>query len=404
MDGLGGRRRPERPPGFPSGQDEPGPQPSGHHPHGLGGLGPIDWRAPYHRAEDLGDQLLTWHVSGGRTFWRSAAEQVVFPGDERLDGFQLLAFYNVPKGQVAFIKGVIAAPSFIEQVGGFAQTPADPPTLIPVPPDQNAAALAGAVPADPCCSFWQSPQAWQSGPTFDPQTGLPSGPPAATWRWFLLTAQGDFEHFRDGMGQQLGPAFIKDVPQPAPPFNAIPSKRGPGAQWDPNQQQRIGLVEARGGTHIMVRPDTVVMLFARWTQEATLVPFGARREQVIHTQTQAVGNQVFFPRPPGATGVQMNTVGSPMPVTVEQVDANQIVLTTTDVAMTGGDIPMIWLVPNAAGIFVTQGGPAVNVVAVWTADNFPGLLLGPSVGALHGFCQPSDRYPAKLSAVEGFNG
>lgn len=395
-DGLDGRRRPRHEDWLP------GTEGGAFDPKVLGGLGPIDPNNPFREAQDLGDQIEGFYVSGGRTFWRTGAEVINLPGDERFAGFQVLASIDIPKGSVGFLKGVIAAPSFLEQPQTFVHVAGLTSPLVPFVPQAILGGIdAGSVPCDPCCSFWSSPQGWESGPKYSLQTGQPIGPPAATWRWGLISFQGTLENVREGLNPQI---LAPNIPIPASEVAALPFQQAVGFQWDRQPQQRMGPVQAATSSHLLVRPNTTVILFAEWNQQATIVPNCNRREKFTYAETQNVGQNVIFVRPPGGSdSAQLQSPAGQEVVTVEQFDAGQTTLDSTLVT-TGADSAPIWMQDQTVGLSISMPGNPADIVVNWIADTFPGLMLGPSIGALQGYIQKSDRYAAKLSAVAGWQG
>lgn len=217
------------------------------------GIGPTSERYPYQRAEDAGEIVEAFAVTGGRPYFRSAGEFPNLTGNEIEAGVQLCAYQYIPVGFVGFVKGVVCAP----YLGTYFRTKAANGVL------------------DEIAGVWQTPIGWEA--MVDANGGRPA------WRWLLRVIPGTLEDAQKGNNPLLTAFLVPNVPIPqSPTYGGTGSLRLPGRaagkRWSDNRLQRYFGTVVDDQVHVVIPEDTTVMAFAVWTQPS--FPLG--QEAVKH--------------------------------------------------------------------------------------------------------------------------
>lgn len=219
------------------------------------------------QANDAGALIRPFIFSGGAPYFVGYDAQHVSGFDPISRGTQLLAHVYVAQGQMGFIKQLRVGPykpSFIRDpwmTSGIGNTSASwyflERTETIDPADNRLPQAYGP---------WEAPMGWENYWT-DESEVRPS------WRWSLRYIQGDIFKLRS---QQTNiPPFdptnpdsfflVEDVPVPTDDAypQGLPGD-APGPQFAAQRLQH--LPNAPLETHLVVKPDTTILLFAQWEQ------------------------------------------------------------------------------------------------------------------------------------------
>lgn len=225
------------------------PAPRALQPAPATGILPTSTTYPWQRAEDAGEVVEAFHVSGGRPYFRTADEFPQLPLTDNVAGVQLCAHVYIPVGYVGFIKGVICAP----YLGSYFHASAE---------NQILNAIDGA---------WQTPMGWE---VFVDGNGV-----RPAWRWHLRVLPGTLEDARRGNASAATGFLAPNVPVPtSPAYGGAAQLRLPGRaagkRWSDNRQQRYGWTIADDQVHVIVPEDATALVFAEWTQPGFVVNIG----------------------------------------------------------------------------------------------------------------------------------
>ena len=217
------------------------------------GVRPTSKDLPWQRAEDAGEDVEAFAVTGGRPYFRTAGEFPNLTGSEIEAGVQLCASVYVPIGFVGFVKGVVCAP----YLGSYFRYKAANQIL------------------DEIAGVWQTPMGWEA--MTDANVVRPA------WRWFLRTLNGTLADAQKGNDPALTGFLVPNVPIPqAPTYGGARNLRLPGVAagklWSENRLQRYFGSVVDDQVHVIVPEDTTVLIFATWTQPS--FPIG--QEAVKH--------------------------------------------------------------------------------------------------------------------------
>jgi hypothetical protein len=217
------------------------------------GLGPPSPRQPTQQ----GDIIEAFLVSGGQTFF------LVSGGfDPRPNGVQLVRALYVPKGRIGFVKQLRVAPFM--------------PTVLVDPWETKGIDGAGVTswrditnggPVAPGGKngVWETPFGWES--YFDPGN-VQSVPPQ--WSWLLRLLPGNIDELR----AKLPPFSFADptswflLENIAVPIAGYPEGLPGAAPTGYFRPERMQVLQGDAlVSHVVVPPDTTILLFVRWTQQ-----------------------------------------------------------------------------------------------------------------------------------------
>lgn len=204
-------------------------------------------------ASDVGQIIQPWLASGGATSFPHLDGE---GGDElgmcAVAGTQLICAYYVGPGMTGFVKELMAFPLCPPQLAAQSV-----PVSWPVWDDGEP--IAGTVRAAAVSGYYDTPLGWESN--FNADEGGAGTPPS--WQWHVRLIQGDVLRDRPPFNPADATTWFLqlNVPVPSSAYqNGLPGQ----APWQA-QRVQVGPREVFE-THLVVREDTTICLFATWTQ------------------------------------------------------------------------------------------------------------------------------------------
>jgi hypothetical protein len=218
-------------------------------PAPIHGIDPTSEELPWQRAEDAGEVVEAFAVSGGRPYFRTANEWANLTDNERLSGVQLCSSVYVPTGYVGFIKGVQCAPYLGDLFAAGAA-------------NQILSAFEG---------IWETPMAWEAMSVLGDK-----GLERPSWSWHLRVIAGTLADAQSN--PTINGFLVPNVPMPSSVYGGAAQLRLPGRaagkRWSENRMQRFGKTAADDQVHVIVPEDTTILVFAVWTQPIFFVESG----------------------------------------------------------------------------------------------------------------------------------
>lgn len=214
---------------------------------------------------DAGATIRPFLSSGGSLYFVGLEQFTIGGFDPISRGTQLLSHVYVGVGQMGFVKQLRVGPympSILDdpwQTSGIGNFTASWRYL-------ERAELPGST--FPFASgAWRTPMGWENYWTDDSEVH-------PSWRWSVRLMQGDIFKLRAQMDNvppfdPLNPLSFYLVPDiPVPTDDAYPQGL-PGDAAGPtfSSQRMQHLPEAPLETHLVVQPDTTILLFAQWEQD-----------------------------------------------------------------------------------------------------------------------------------------
>lgn len=221
------------------------------------------------QAPDAGAVIRPFLVSGGSPYYVDYLDLGAGGFDPITRGTQLLCHSYVGQGQMGFVKQLRVGPyrpSILRdpwETSGIGNTQASWYYISRT--ETTNPAVNGALPQ--AYDVWRAPMAWENYWT-DEMSVRPA------WRWSLRYYQGDI--FKLRAQQQNIPPFnilnpnswylVQDIAVPTDDAypQGLPGD-APGPQFSAQRLQH--LPDSPLETHLVVPPDTTILLFAQWEQE-----------------------------------------------------------------------------------------------------------------------------------------
>lgn len=219
------------------------------------------------QATDAGATIRPFLVSGGLPYFLGL--ESLFPGFNPVEsGTQLLNHLYVPQGHMGFIKQLRVGPykpSVLQdpwETSGIAANSASwrfiDRTEVLIPADNRFPEAFG---------IWRTPMGWENYWNDDSSV-------RPAWRWSLRYFQGDIFKLRAQQSNippfnPADPLSFYLVPEiPVPTADAYPQGLpgdAPGPSFNAQRMQHVP--ESPLLTHLVVPPDTTILLFAQWEQD-----------------------------------------------------------------------------------------------------------------------------------------